>query len=197
MPSRLIIREDNTAIPIYLKDPLLSSDECDLIVKKMKDHDRLKSGLVGDGTDGGYVVMENYRIVRVADILESDFPWLYERMKSIVRLINVHFEFELYGIMDDIMFMRYDEPGGKFNWHTDNGSNMTGLRKISLSVGLNDPSEYEGGEFQIFHNGICDVGKIEKGIAVSFPSYRPHRVMEVRKGVRYVLVLFVLGPRFK
>lgn len=197
MPSRLIIKEDNSMIPIYNADAFLSSEECDEIVEKMKNHERLKPGLVGDGSDGSYAPMENYRVVKVADVLENDFPWLYERMKTLVRSINTSFEFELYGIMDDIMFMRYDEPSGKFNWHADNGSNITGLRKISLSIGLNDPNEYEGGEFQIFNNGIHDVGKIDKGTAISFPSYRPHRVTEVTKGTRYVLVLFVLGPKFK
>lgn len=202
MPSRLVIKEDNNMIPLYSRDSFLTVEECDSIVEVMKDHERLQWGLVGDGNTDSYGPRQDYRVVRVADLLESDFPWVYDRMKELVRKINIKFEFELYGIMDDIMFMRYDEPdethgSGRFNWHSDNGKGITGLRKISMSIGLNDPNEYEGGEFQIFNIGEHNVGKIDRGTAISFPSYRPHRVKEVTKGTRYVLVLFVLGPKFK
>lgn len=203
MPNRMIVKENNAFIPICLITPFLSSEECDLIIQKMQNHERLKWGLVGNGKENSYVPAENnYRVVRVADLLEEDFPWVYEKIKTLVRTVNDGFEFDLYGIMDDIMFMRYDAPmdghsGGQFQWHADNGADITGMRKISMSIGLNNPSEYDGGEFQIFNNGEHNYGKIEQGVAISFPSFRPHRVTEITKGTRYVLVLFVLGPKYR
>ena len=60
-----------------------------------------------------------------------------------------------------------------------------------MTLNLNDPSEYEGGELRLF-----GVGKLEeeKGRLSFFPSFLPHEVTPVTKGVRYSLVVWFLGP---
>jgi hypothetical protein len=202
MPKRLIVCEDNPPIPQYIEEPFLTPDECKSIMDVMANHPRLRWGLLGTGENGSYIANPDYRTVRVADLLEEDFPWYYEKLKLFVRKVNAQFDFDIYGILDDTIFMRYDEPtgnwpAGHFGWHSDNGANITGLRKLSMSIGLNDPSEYEGGELHLFDAGTANMGQLKQGNAVVFPSYKPHRVMDVTKGTRCVLIVFVLGPRFR
>tara|TARA_B100001175_G_C19302022_1_gene538705 strand:- start:50 stop:718 length:669 start_codon:yes stop_codon:yes gene_type:complete len=108
--------------------------------------------------------------------------------------------------------------GGFYNWHRDNykdsvpfnmkkslsGNNTIMVnRKISVSIFLNDPDEYEGGELDIeFRSPSCkdkryDTFKLPKGSIVVFPSSSWHRVRPVTSGVRKSLVAWIFGPPFK
>ena len=74
-------------------------------------------------------------------------------------------------------------------------------RKISVTVWLNDPEEYEGGEFDLETRGPnaeerYDTFKLPKGSMIVFPSYRWHRVRPVTSGVRKSLVIWFLGSPF-
>ncbi len=83
------------------------------------------------------------------------------------------------------------------------------IRKISCSVLLNDPQSYEGGDFEIgYTNKLCDgtiddtkvtleKGKmLKQGSVIVFPSFVWHRVTPVKKGKRYSLVNWALGPSY-
>jgi PKHD-type hydroxylase len=77
-------------------------------------------------------------------------------------------------------------------WHAPNNDVLHNkARKISLSVALNDPSEYEGGELDIWQRGAVSQNI---GTMNFFPSYITHEVKPVTKGTRYSLVLWFLGP---
>ena len=56
---------------------------------------------------------------------------------------------------DPIQYTEYDK-GGKYDWHIDQAPPMQDhrdgivkVRKISMTLFLNDPEEYEGGEFDV------------------------------------------------
>ena len=74
-------------------------------------------------------------------------------------------------------------------------------RKLSLSIMLNDESEFTGGEFQM----LIDSQTIEKPITVPhkrerfvfFPAFIVHRVAPVRSGSCKSLVFWALGPKFR
>jgi len=83
--------------------------------------------------------------------------------------------------------------------------NMIGkIRKLSLTINLNEPGEYEGGELKFDlgdHNDgkkivVCEEIKPQGSIVV-FPSFLPHCVAPVTKGTRYSLVLWTLGNPYK
>ena len=82
----------------------------------------------------------------------------------------------------------YDEPNNPFmNGH---------VRKISMSIILND--NFEGGafEFATYGKEQCDITPIEAkaGDIIFFTSGMEHRVAPVTKGVRYSLVNWFVGP---
>ena len=74
------------------------------------------------------------------------------------------------------------------------------VRKISMTVNLNDPSDYEGGNLK-FDLGPHFEGERFKvfddtrtqGSVIIFPSFMYHCVTPVTSGTRFSLVLWVLG----
>ena len=64
-----------------------------------------------------------------------------------------------------------------------------------MSVLLNDPSEFTGGDFEILEEGRKI--PLNKGDAVFFASFLVHRVKPVTSGVRKSLVQWFTGSPFK
>ena len=101
---------------------------------------------------------------------------------------------DLTEIFDEIQFTVYD-AGEYYDWHHDlGGKNYTGLRKLSISVQLSDPGDYDGGILEFDHYTESDT---RQGTAVVFPSFFRHRVTAVERGTRYALVCWVSGHSFR
>jgi len=82
--------------------------------------------------------------------------------------------------------------------------NMVGkVRKLSMTINLSDPNDYEGGDLKIDtksldEESVHNVTQIKpQGSLVVFPSYLYHQVTPVTKGTRYSLVVWCLGKPFK
>ncbi len=86
---------------------------------------------------------------------------------------------------------------GHYDWHMDADAPQNGIqRKLSISILLSDPSDFEGGELQF--KGMEDQKILTKqGSIVVFPSFIEHKVTPVTKGVRYSAVTWVSGPSFR
>ena len=114
----------------------------------------------------------------------------------ISRCNNEFYQFKLTEIVENIQYTVYNsDDQGCYDWHIDMGPGKAN-RKLSLVCQLSDPSEYEGGEFQINPGGSILVPERTKGTVIIFPSYLVHRVAPVTKGTRRSLVLWVEGPAF-
>ena len=109
--------------------------------------------------------------------------------------------FDLHCLTDDIQYTEYyADKGGHYGWHQDMGPGDMSKRKISLTVQLSDPSEYEGGDLEYFRGGDpekADKAPRGKGVVFIFPSYMMHRVTKVTKGTRRSFVLWVGGEHYK
>ena len=75
-------------------------------------------------------------------------------------------------------------------------------RKLSLSMQLNDPSEYEGGVLRFQTTSAEETFFTEpqfahKGSVIVFPSYLRHEVTKVTKGTRKSLVAWCRGPEWR
>tara|TARA_B100001057_G_C22772362_1_gene920147 strand:- start:468 stop:1238 length:771 start_codon:yes stop_codon:yes gene_type:complete len=97
------------------------------------------------------------------------------------------------------------EKNGMFpKGYTDNPNQIGKIRKLSMTINLNKPGEYEGGNLK-FDYGPHASGKRyhecteirPQGSVIVFPSYIYHQVTPVTKGTRYSLVLWTLGQPFK
>lgn len=130
----------------------------------------------------------------------QEWEWLYNRMTRLATIANdVMWNLDINSIVDQIQYTEYyDTENGHYDWHIDVGNKELSYRKISIAIQISDPSEYEGGLFQIWLGGNS-VQTCEKsiGTAVVFPSFYMHRVTPVTKGVRKSLVLWVGGTPYK
>ena len=100
-----------------------------------------------------------------------------------------------------IQYTEYDAAElGHYDWHQDIGPGQASARKVSLTVQLSGANEYEGGELQIWNGGdLADAESTPRGAGnvVIFPSYMPHRVSPVTRGIRRSFVLWVGGGHYK
>ena len=74
-------------------------------------------------------------------------------------------------------------------------SMMPRVRKVSMTLLLNDPKEFKGGQFQIINEDRSV--SLKKGYAVFFASFLRHRVTPVTKGNRKSFVMWFGGPPLK
>jgi hypothetical protein len=92
-------------------------------------------------------------------------------------------------------FLMYD-VNGKYETHVDTfhqRSNET--RKLTVLAFLND--DFEGGKFYIQNSNKRLYPDQTPGTVLVFPSFMPHGVEPVTKGIRYSIVTWMVGEYFK
>ena len=128
----------------------------------------------------------------------NDSQWLYDKIINMVtEANNTMWNFNLYSVIDSIQYTEYSEGGGHYDWHMDIGPGSISHRKVSITIQLSDPSEYEGGDLELWYGGSTIQIPKNKGLTVIFPSFSMHRVTPITKGIRKSLVLWVGGEHYK
>lgn len=156
--------------------------------------------------------IKNLKKIRNSNVIWTDEPWIYEELSSFIRIANINANWNFqYDYFESCQFTIYDKKQF-YNWHQDSNIqpyiseniNYNGkIRKLSCVCFLSDPKDYEGGELEIDlrnkENGKSNIikFKLKKGGIVVFPSFVWHRVKPVTKGIRYSLVVWILGQPFK
>jgi PKHD-type hydroxylase len=139
------------------------------------------------------------------DIRESQIAWLYGAdiefafrrvTDAIININSQFFNFDLFGLAEGFQFTKYDAPTGHYGMHIDKMLNGT-VRKLSITIQLSSPEDYEGGELALQLSKESDIMPKELGKMVVFPSYVLHEVRPVTKGTRYSLVAWITGKPFK
>jgi PKHD-type hydroxylase len=115
---------------------------------------------------------------------------------AILNLNERFFKFDLFGLSEGFQFTRYDAPADFYGVHIDKMLDGP-VRKLSLTIQLSAPEDYEGGELAIYFNKDAEIMPKELGKMIVFPSYSLHEVRPVTKGTRYSLVAWVTGKPFK
>ena len=146
----------------------------------------------------------------------AGFLWHY-----IMRANRENFMYDLRNIDGESMqYTRY-EKGQFYGWHNDAGlstqykpvssgnrsdglaqdfvnENIELVRKLSFSLQLSDPDDYEGGNVQLLdESGNNYVVPRQRGCITLFDSRTQHRVLKVTKGTRKSIVGWTVGPRWK
>ena len=137
---------------------------------------------------------------------EDKFLHFYKKTVDIISFYNTRkWKFKLKSTLEPFQYTEYNSSyKGKYDWHVDIGPGKISNRKISVTIQLSDPSQYEGGSLELYDCFTSSlegfpVKQAEKqlGSITLFPSYIPHRVTPVTRGIRKSLVLWVGGCTFK
>ena len=122
---------------------------------------------------------------------------MYDDLLHLIQKINRnHFGFSNLQITEPAQVSEYSK-GQFYHWHTDSSIDMVKeppVRKLSMTLLLNDPSKFEGGNLEIAGKTLSHM---KQGHAAIFASFLQHRVTPVTKGVRKSLVVWFSGEPFK
>ena len=77
----------------------------------------------------------------------------------------------------------------------DIGHNVAIRRKLSMTVQLSPPEEYDGGELEFMIPALSADKSI--GSLCVFPSWMLHRVRPITRGHRWSLVSWICGEPFR
>jgi PKHD-type hydroxylase len=127
----------------------------------------------------------------------DEWEWVYSKLHNMILEANsVMWKMDLTSMNENIQYTEYYEGGGHYDWHMDCGIGIQNQRKISVTIQLSAPDEYEGGDLE-FNIGNHMVAPRAHGAAVIFPSFYLHRVTPVTKGTRKSFVLWVGGEPYR
>ena len=160
--------------------------------------------------DVEFVEKKDYRD---SDICWLNDQWLYDVIDPFLqeanKMANWNFEVDHF---EDLQFTKY-KKNQHYDWHLDNLANTYNCpqnpkahgkyRKISFSINLSDPKDFEGGEFyfEFLNSPVNEIAECvqlkEKGTIIFFPSFVKHKVAPVTKGERNSLVGWTLGYPFR
>jgi len=171
-------------------------------------------------------------LVRDSAISWLNDSWIYDKIYPFVIEANTkagwNYDFDS---AEELQFTTY-QNGGFYGWHRDGGSchksaylknvpdeekikgkekyyttndDLVGkIRKLSLTINLSKPEDYEGGNLKFDwgdhqkNNRLYECKEIRpQGSLVVFPSFWYHQVTPVTKGKRHSLVCWVLGAPFR
>ena len=168
---------------------VFSKEECQTIINIAKDKGLIK-GKTKDESD-----VRDSKISWLYPI--DDMEWVFRRVTDITLNLNEKFfKFDLFGMNEGFQFTNYEAPSGKYGKHVDRAINMC-VRKLSISIQLTNPNEYEGGELYLYDGDKGISMDKTQGTLIIFPSYVLHEVMPVTKCERNSLVTWVTGKQFK
>ena len=173
-------------------EPWFSDKECAKIIR-VAEREGNEPGKTGNGM---VAKISDYRRSRIHWLIDREkWKWAYDRIHhNISRINRMTWKFDLRQ-PETIQFSRYDDyDKGHYDWHFDSTGSQQIERKLSFSIQLSDPRYYDGGALTLWPDNEMTR---QRGCAIIFPSFQPHKVGPVESNTRYSLVGWVLGPPFR
>ena len=158
-------------------------------IKKLEDlikNYKFSKGMTGDielGTTFASEYTNNRDIAYINPTTQT--KWLYDLLVPFALEANENlFHFDINTVTDSIHYVIYPKDNGHLTWHMDVSQGDSNRRKLAMTIQLSDPSEYEGGDFQIWRGGneFITVTR-KKGDIIIFPTFLMHRVTPITKGI--------------
>lgn len=205
---------------------VLSDKLCDEIVKYGYQQ-KLYKGTTGDNglkknlkKDGTLKKSAKKSLLKTrnSNIVFIDDTWIYKEILPYVHTANKNAGWNFdWDWSESCQFTEYSKEQ-HYDWHCDSWTKpyndpnkketLGKIRKLSVTVSLTNPNDYEGGDLEFdFRNYKYDKDKRKtqqlckeirpRGSIVVFPSFVYHRVTPVTKGVRNSLVIWNLGYPYK
>ena len=179
-------------------EPVLTPQQCNELISLGQNEPKINATI--GTTDKITKLDERYRKSIISWIPFAKALPIYQVIKNWMEVTNTnYFDFDTVQLSEQAQYAEYSK-GGFYNWHMDSNTEMAAMptvRKISMTLLLNDEKDFEGGDIEIFCGETLDSEKnkfkLKQGYAVFFASFLLHRVMPVIKGNRKSLVMWFGG----
>lgn len=182
----------------------LDKDICDRIVNDLKPLTRKTSGV---GFSDNASVDLGTRKSKTCFIHSSEpkYSYIFDIFWETANIANKEFFNFQISRLNFLQFAEYNSDElAEYKAHRDVfwiNDDQFYHRKLSGMLQLSDPKEYVGGMFEITDYNINSKPKAEdilnQGSILYIPSFIEHRVAPVIKGVRYSLVAWFEGPKWR
>lgn len=188
--------EQNDPQQFYWFDRGFSRQELDKIYNDLESIPFERAGVINDD---GKIRRSNIKWIPNTD---PKWDWLYSRLMDMAKEANeALWKFDIHSAPEMIQYTEYEaDERGHYGWHQDIGRGLPSVRKISITVQLSEADEYDGGDLKIWLGGDInnsETGPRGAGNVILFPSYMPHAVTEVTRGIRRSFVLWLGGGHYK
>lgn len=172
---------------------VLSSRDCEVLLGYIDEFGQAQGAVAHEDGSAPDLDLEIRRARQTAIPRNGDTAWVYERLAGALDGCNRDcFGFDLRDFDEDLALVDYRD-GDFYDWHLDVGREAPS-RKLSASVMLSCPEDYEGGALTF---PSAEFDRVPQGSAVVFPSFVLHGVQPVTQGRRCALLAWVGGPRFR
>jgi hypothetical protein len=179
----------------YIVRDAVSAGFCDKLIQEYAkpEVDKLPP-TIGGGIGGGTGTVN----LDIRNVQRLQLP-LYAGIGATLTAIglNVNHQIWQYNVThsNQSEFLMYDVKG-KYETHVDTFHGRSDeVRKLTVLAFLNE--DFEGGRFYIANGHERMYPEQKKGTVLIFPSFMPHGVEPVTKGIRYSIVTWMVGPYFK
>ena len=171
---------------------VFSPDECEALITEFGAD--MGEGELLDQSEGGKAFRDSK--VKWIQPNETSVPFM-DRLLKCVMQANTQFQFEIDSF-EGFQLAQYG-MGQHYDWHKDLGGGVAGHRKLSMSVQLSSPHDYNGGDLEFwFGKDHSHKAPRDQGGVIVFPSWELHRVTPVTGGTRWSLVTWSSGTyRFR
>ena len=179
-------------------EPVLTPQQCNELISLGQNEPKINATI---GTTEKIIKLdERYRKSIISWIPFAKAVPIYQVIRNWMEITNTnYFGFDTVQLSEQGQYAEYSKDGF-YNWHMDSNTEMAAMptvRKISMTLLLNDLKDYEGGDLEIFCGETLDSEKnkfkLKQGYAVFFASFLLHRVVPVIKGNRKSLVMWFGG----
>ena len=176
-------------VPYMYYEGAVLPHEADQIIGQWNEQQAIKATLSGEETYDDTLRKSSVLFLKP----EGEIRGIYDRLAMIAQQCNYQgFGFDLIGFAQELQLTEYAE-GDFFEWHMDFGRGDISNRKLSLTVQLSDPDDYEGGALQFMVNDKVVDAPRTRGTIIVFPSFVMHRVTPITRGIRRSIVGWVSG----
>ena len=149
----------------------------------------------------------------------AGFIWYY-----IQQVNRTNFKYDITSFDQDKLWYHEYHPKQQYKWHADasitshsasthtessteptpqNTTIGEHSRKLSFSLQLSDPTQYQGGDLQFLTEPALNIkpqlftAPTQQGTIIIFDPFIQHRVTPVKSGIRKSIVGWAIGPRWK
>ena len=187
-PTQLTIQVEN----------FINDQECQEIFDWANDIENFEDAAIGEHNNNSSSVNHTLRNTNIKWLMPGDKTQnFFKKLTDFITYVNENnFHYDLTYI-EALQFSKYDSADSQFygphvdcHWHYHQ-------RKLSVIIFLNDRDDFTGGELMINLTGTLQKMNHKKNSILVFPSFLVHEVKPVLSGVRYSLVTWVNGPRFR
>lgn len=119
-------------------------------------------------------------------VYEDMCKFMWSKLKSSEKMNTVY----LMKNMSQVYYAWYKE-GDKYDWHMDNFPCAGVTSDMSMTIFLNEPDEYDGGELVIKVGDIETPHKLKAGQAILYNAGLWHKVNPITRGERRVAVCWI------